>query len=366
VEKGTGRTSAKRIVFLLVIGGALCAAAIFAPRLLTSDPKPPAVDLKMGGTSAVEFLMNSGWRTAYRKAKQVEVGYDSIGSTKGINGLVEGKYSVGFTHAPMTEEQRKKAQSKGEILHIPVALCAVVPLYNVKELKGKPPLNFTGEALAGIFLGEIDRWDHPALQKLNPGATLPATKITVIHREGPSGTTLLFTSYLEKVSPQWRTKVGAAADEVKWPVGVGAKRTPEVEQKVRATDGAIGYVDLLYAAAEDSQYGAVQNKDGTAFIHAAAKNMTAAAKDLAADLAEDLTFQLTNRPGKESYPICGGIWAICYQAQPAATQKKVVDFLQWITHDGQELASRLSYAPLPAELIPRVEQKLQSIKASGS
>jgi phosphate transport system substrate-binding protein len=321
------------------------------------------VDLQMGGTSVVDFLVKNGWRTAYRKKQEVEIDYDSTGSTKGINGMLEGKYAVGFIHAPMTEEQKKKAETKGEIVQIPVALCAVVPVYNIKELKGKPPVKFSGPVLADIFLGKIEKWNHPALKKLNDGVDLPDTKITVIHREEPSGTTLIFTDYLQEVSEEWRTKVGPASDRVKWPVGVGARRNHDVAIQVWLTDGAIGYVDLLHALGEDRQYGAVQNKDGQ-FIHAAAKNMTAAVQGLAADVPEDLTFKLTNRSGKEAYPICGGIWAVCFQAQPASRQKKLLDFLHWITHEGQEYATALSYAPLPPELTPRVEQKLNLIKAA--
>ena len=131
---------------------------------------------------------------------------------------------------------------------------------------------------------------------------------------------------------------------------------------VHMTDGAIGYVDMLHAWNYQLSYGAVQNKDGNAFIHAAATNMTAAARELSAAIPEDLTFDLTNKAGKDSYPICGAVWAVCYQNQPASDHKKVVDFLDWITHGGQRFAAKMSYAPLPEEFRVRVEKKLETIK----
>jgi phosphate transport system substrate-binding protein len=355
----------KRIVVFLVVGAALCALVYFSPRLLIKGEKPPdTVHLKTGGTSVVAFILENGWRRAYRKAKKVEVDYDSTGSTKGINQMIEGKYAIGFTHSPMTEEQKKQAQGKkGEVAHIPVALCAVVPIYHVKELKEKPPLRFTSEVLADIFMGEITRWNHPALKKLNEGVDLPDKPITVVHREDSSGTTFIFTDYLSLTSPAWQKKVGPPGNSIKWPVGVGMSRNHGVHDYIRRTDGTIGYVDLLYAIDAESQYGAVQNKDKTQFIHAEPKHMTAAVQRLLADIPEDLTFKLTNKSGADSYPICGGIWAVCYLAQPPANQKEVVDYLHWVTHEGQEFTSLLSYAPLPDELVRRVDEKLKLIKA---
>jgi phosphate transport system substrate-binding protein len=355
-----------RISLILLVGVGLCFLVYYAPAFLVREERTPeALRLKTGGTSVADIIIENRWRNAYRKAKGIEIDYESTGSTNGIRQMIDGKYAVAFTHAPMTEEQRKEAQGKGgAVVQVPVVLCAVVPVYNLPTLKDKAPVKFTGEVLADIFLGKIDRWNDPALKKLNDGVDLPDTKITVVHREDSSGTTLLFTDYLSGVSPAWREQLGGAASEVKWPVGVGQPRNQNVKGYVQRTDGAIGYVDLLHAMAGDLDYGAVQNKDGTAFIHVEAPNMTAAAQEVLANLPEDLTFSLTSRPGKDSYPICGAIWAVCYQAQPAANEKKVADFLHWATHEGQAFASNMSYAPLPEELVPRVEQKLQAIKVS--
>jgi phosphate transport system substrate-binding protein len=217
--------------------------------------------------------------------------------------------------------------------------------------------------LADIFLGKIDRWNDLALKKLNPDADLPPTPILVIHRDDSSGTTWLFTDYLAQVSERWRQEVGPPANEIAWKVGVGKSRNQGVKNEVYATEGAIGYVDLIHTVPGEVPYGAVENHDHTVFIHAEAANLTAAVTGQLANLPEDLSFHLTNRAGKDAYPISGVIWAVCYQAQPAANHRQVVDFLLWATHDGQRFATDMAYAPLPPELVGRVEQKIQSIRA---
>ena len=175
---------------------------------------------------------------------------------------------------------------------------------------------------------------------------------------------MIFAEYLHEASKAWRDAekdIGEPSNSLKWPVGEGMKRNNGVAAYVVSTEGAIGYVDLLHALANNISYGAVQNKDNL-YIHAEPKNMTAAAKGLATKINDDLTFKLTNKSGKEAYPICGAVWAVCYQNQPAATQKMVADFLHWVTHEGQEFAEARTYAPLPDDLIERVDQKIKSIK----
>jgi phosphate transport system substrate-binding protein len=359
------RTSVIRILVILIVGAAVCLLVYFSPAFFIKEEKPaPVVHLNTGGTSVVAIMLENRWRSAYRKERDVVVDYESTGSTKGVQQMMERKYPIAFTHAPLTDEQKKTAHDQGgAVIQIPVILCAVVPIYNVKGLKDKPPLKFTGEVLADIFLGKITKWNDPALKKLNEGVDLPEIPIEVVHRKDSSGTTFLFTDYLQRVSEAWRKQVGAG-NEVKWPVGVGQSRNQGVKGYVQSKEGTIGYVDLIHAVPGEVQYGAVQNKDQTAFIHARAPNMTAAVKGQLAEIPEDMTFDLMNKPGKDSYPICGVIWAVCYQGQPAPTYSRVVSFLQWATHDGQRFATDLSYAPLPEELVGRVEQKLKSIKVA--
>jgi phosphate transport system substrate-binding protein len=359
------RKSVVRVLAIVAVGAALCVAAYFSPAyFMPKEEQPaPAAHLATGGTSVVAILLENRWRSAYLKERGVVVDYESTGSTSGIQQMMEGKDLIAFTHAPLTDEQRKTAQDKGgPVIQIPVLLCAVVPIYQVKELKDQPPLKFSGEVLADIFLGKITHWNDPALQKLNEGVALPSKPIVVVHRQDSSGTTYLFTNYLYQVSEAWRKQVGAPGNEIKWPVGEGQSRNQGVKGHVFATEGAIGYVDLIHVSSGDVQYGAVQNKDRTAVIHAAAANLTAAVKSQLAEIKADLKFDLTNKPGKDSYPIGGVIWAVCYQEQQSSTLGRVVNFLQWATHDGQRFATNMAFAPLPEELVGQVEQKLREIK----
>jgi phosphate transport system substrate-binding protein len=362
------RLSVVRLLVIVVVGLILACGIYFAPRFLNrEEPRTEYPKLQLGGTSAIFGIAEDRWKGKYREAKGVEIAYTSTGTTAGVNRLIDGTDTIVFTHGPLSKEQRQKAREKGgEVVHIPVLICGVAPVYNVKELKGKAPLKLTGELLVDIFLGKITEWNHPALKAANPGLELPPTKIVVVHRKDSSGTTQLFTEYLDAVHGNWRDKVGPPAAEVKWPVGEAAARNLGVAALVDKTEGAIGYVDRLFTTYEDMvlDYAAVETKDKTGFVRAEMDNITAAAAGVLADLPEDLTFNLANKPGKDAYPICGVIYAVCYQTQPAATKQQVVDFLRWVTHDGQPHAANLSYAPLPAELVRRIDQRLESIKAA--
>lgn len=354
---------------LLIVLAAAGAAALlwYTPALFMKyHEEPPTGELRTGGTSAAAFMVDK-WKDVYRKEKDIVLRYRSTGSSEGINRVIDRTYAIGFTHSPLTEAQKQKAKaSGGDMLHIPLAFCAVVPLYNLKELNGKPPVNFTRAVLADIFLGKIKRWNDPALAKINEGLNLPDLPIVVVYREDSSGTTSIFTEYMHGVSEEWDKKIGPPASKVEFPVGEGQSRSVEVIARIIEKQGAIGYVDLLHAVANKKSvsYGAVQNQDKTAFIHAEPDSMTAAAAGLGAGLGDDLTFHLTNKPGKESYPICGGIWAICYQYQPPETYPMVADFLTWAVHDGQKYTKECTYAPLPADLVKRVDEKLKTLKPS--
>ena len=264
---------------------------------------------------------------------------------------------------------RKPRRTGGEVVHLPVVICAVVPVYNLKALAKDKPLKFTGELLAKIYLGDIKNWNHEAIRKLNPDVAdkLPDEEIKVVHRKDSSGTTYIFAEYLFAASNTWKDKMKKPKSEIEWPVGTGEERNIGVARYVQQTEGSIGYVELLHAHCDgaDLQYGAVHVQDPKKdiYIHAEPKSMTAAAKSLSAgDIKDDFTFDLTNRPGDESYPICGAIWAVCYRDQPAAQQKTVVNFLEWITHEGQKYAAERTYAPLPEEFVERVDKTLSTIK----
>jgi phosphate transport system substrate-binding protein len=361
-----GRISAVRIGIILMIGVLLCLAVYFSPHFLIKEEKQPTfVQLKTGGTSVGNTLVANLWRDAYRKEKGVDVSYDPEGSTPSVTDMINGKYAIAVTHAPLSEEQRKTAQSNGgEVVHVPILICGVAPIYNLPRLKDKPAINFTGEVLGDIFMGKIEHWDHPELKKLNPGLDLPHTKITVVHRGDSSGTTQLFTDYLVNSSAAWKNEYKKANSEVNWKVGVPVNRNLGVAFRVYDTEGSIGYVDLFFTKYEDFdlQYGAVQNKDKSKFVRAEPENLTAALRAAFPEIPEDLAFGLANKPGADSYPICGVIYAVCYQNQPEANRQHVIDFLEWGTHEGQKYAAKLHSAALPPDLVTRVEQRIKTIK----
>ena len=329
-----------RILAMLAIGAAIGLLIYFSLPLVFGTSKPVAErpQLKTGGTSAIFVVAENLWERQYAEAKGVDIVCRSAGTTAGVTGMLDKTYAIAFTHGPISAELREKARTAGcEVVHVPLLLCGVVPAYHIEELKGKAPLNFSGEILAGIFLGKIKQWNDPALKALNPGVDLPAKQITVIHREDSSGTTQLFTAYLAAVSPAWKEQVGPAAAEVKWPLGIAAARNQGVAIKIHEIDGAIGYIDRLYTSFQDIvlDYGAVQNKDKSAFVRAEPANLTAAARAILAEIPADLTFDLIDKPGKDSYPIAGVIYAVCADRQPESNRKQIVDFLRWATHAGQ-------------------------------
>lgn len=366
--------SVVRVCVILVLGAVLCAAALYSPHFFAKEEEKTDTSdaLNVGGSSVVYFIMDK-WKSTYNNKKSIDIVYSSSGSAGGVKKMIDKTYQIGFSSARLTEDERKQAKAKGgDVVQVPVVLIAVAPIYNVKELNDKPPLQFTGAVLADIFLGKIKKWNDPALKKINEdvkladGKTLadllPDQDILVVHRKDASGTTFLFTEYLIGASEAWKKKFSSASSEVEWPVGTGILRNYGVAGHVKRTDYAVGYVETLHALTNKIPIGAVQNADKSAFLLAKPEYVTAAAKNLSGEVLDGGAFSLTNRPGKDAYPICGLEWAVCYQNQPAAQQQKVADFLHWAIHDGQEFTKELYYAPLPDELVQYAEKKIQSIK----
>ena len=372
-QPGPHGGTASRIAAMLAVGLCLGLVIYFWPKIVSSyyQPRPASQQLRTGGTAAILVVAENFWKGTYLKEKGVELVCDSVGSTQGTTGMLDGVYSIAFTHAPASAELREKAKKKGtEIVHVPLMLYGVAPAYHFAETKGKEPkdekpLNFTGAVLADIFLGKITHWDDPALKKINPGVKLPAKPIVVVHREDSSGTTQIFTEYLAAVSPEWKQRMGPGSDKVKWPTGVGAERNQGVALKVHGTDGAIGYVDRAYVTLQDItlDYGAVQNHDKSAFVRAEASTTTAALQAILGEIPDDLTFDLADKTGKDSYPIAGVIYAQCSGVQPDGKRQQVVDFLRWAVHEGQPNIAQANFAPLPPELVPRIDKRLEGIKA---
>jgi phosphate transport system substrate-binding protein len=367
----TPGASQRKFPFALVgIAGLLATAVVlaiyFAPHFFIEEKAPPKEypRLQIGGTSTIAVIVENRWKGKIREDKGVELAYESTGTTKGVSHLIDGTFTIAFTHGPLSAEQRSQAAEKGEVVHVPVLLIGVTPVYNLKALKGKPALKLNGQVLADIFLGKITTWNDPALRALNPGVELPPTKITVVHREESSGTTQIFTEYLDAVSAgAWRAKAGPPRSEANWPTGVAAPRNLGVATLVAKTEGAIGYIDRLFATYQELalDYPAIEN-NVKEFIKAEPKNMTAAAAAVLAQIPDDLNFDLTNKSGPDACPISGLIYAVCYRNQPEARRQQVIDFLHWVTHEGQPDPTKMPYAPLPPELVKRIEKKLETIK----
>ena len=315
------------------------------------------VSLNGAGSTFVNPLM-SKWSADYQKvAPNVQVNYQSIGSGGGIRQLMAHTVQFGATDGPMTDEQLKEA--KGTVLHVPLVMGAVVPTYNLPALA--PPIKFTPEALAGIYLGQIKTWNDPKLTADNADLNLPSTAIVVVHRSDGSGTTYVWTDYLSKVSPEWKTKVGNATS-VNWPTGLGGRGNEGVSGTVRQTPGAIGYVELTYAIQNKMPAGEVKNQAGQ-FVTASIDAVTAAAAGAVASLPEDLRYSITNAPGEKAWPISGTSWAVLYKDMPAGPERSaVVSFLRWTLHDGQKYCAALDYASLPPELVKRADSKLDQVE----
>lgn len=309
-----------------------------------------------GGSSFIDPMMQK-WASEYNKARGVEIDYTSSGSGNGVSQMIDKKNDFGCTDAPMNEEQLAKARNAGgEVVHIPLAMGGVVPIYNLPDVE---KLKFTGQVLADIFLGKIKKWNDPAIAKINEGVNLPDLTIAVAHRADASGTSYAFTDYLSKVSDEWKNKVGKST-EPKWPVGQGAVKNPAVAQLVESTKGAIGYVELIYAEQNPTlKLGAVQNKAGQ-FVIASLESVTASAANLK-DVPDDLRFSMTDADGKDSYPISTAVWMVLYTKQPDKASA-LKDLIHWLTHDGQEFTKNLHYARLPQAMVDQIGSKIELIK----
>lgn len=342
----------------LFLGAAVLGAALTIP---CAGCKSKTDTLNIGGATFIYPMMDK-WCAEYQKAKGIKVNYTSIGSGAGIQQMIAETFDFGCSDGPMTDKQLEEAKAKGgDVVHVPLAMGAVVPAYNLKGVD--KPIHFSGSVLADVYLGKITSWDDKAIQELNPEIKdkLPAKKIAVAYRSDGSGTTYIFVDYLAKVSPEWKEKVGVSTS-VKFPVGVGAKGNEGVSQFVEQNDGAIGYIELIYALGNKIKYGTVKNKDGNDVL-ASLESITAAASNGLKDIPDDLRYSLTNMPGKDSYPIAGTNWAIVYVRQPAAKAETIKEFLTWVTHDGQQYCEALHYAKLPSGLVEKLEKKIAMIQA---
>ncbi len=308
-----------------------------------------------GAGATFPYPIYSKWFDAYTKVDpSVRFNYQSIGSGGGQKQILAQTVDFGASDGPMSDDNLSKAP--GKLFHIPTVAGADVVAYN---LPGNPALKFDADTIAGIFLGEIKKWNDPKIAATNSGISLPDQDIVVVHRSDGSGTTFIFTDYLSKISPDWKSKVGTNTS-VNWPAGIGGKGNEGVAGQVKQTPGALGYVELIYAIQNKMPYADVKNSSGK-FVKPSLDSITAAMAT--AQIPEDFRFSITNAPGDEAYPICGATWLLVYQQQKdAAKGKKLVEFLKWAQKDGEKMAKDLDYAPLPESLQARVLKRIDEIK----
>ena len=300
----------------------------------------------------------SKWFSEYsQQHPDVKINYQSIGSGGGIRQVTEGTVDFGASDGPMTDEQL--GASKVKLVHIPTVLGAVVPIYNVPGVSQE--LKLSQDAIAGIYLGKITKWNDPYIAKENPGVNLPDKSILPVYRSESSGTTYIFTDWLSKVSPEWQQKVGKAT-AVKWPAGIGQKGSEGIAGMVRQTPYSFGYVELIYAEQNHIPYGMVRNHDGK-YLKATTAGVTAAAAAFANKIPADYRVSITDAPGAESYPISSFTWLLIPSpAKDSAKGKAIIGFLNWMVDKGESEAAGLSYAPLPAAVATRVKQTISQLK----
>jgi len=318
---------------------------------------PAVAQTTLNGAGATfPYPMYSKWFSDYHKIhSDVEINYQSIGSGGGIRQVLAGTVDFGASDGPMTDEQLSQAKTK--ILHVPTVLGAVVPAYNIPGVNAE--IKFTPEALAGIFLGKITSWNDKTLTSVNPGVNLPNQPIIVVHRSDGSGTTFIFTDYLSKVSTEWQSEVGKNTS-VKWPVGLGGKGNEGVAGMIRQMQGAIGYIELIYAVQNNIPYGVVRNAAGT-YVKASLESVTAAAGSVKS-MPSDFRVSITNAPGKDAYPISSFTWLLIpVQSKDPAKGKILAAFLEWMLDDGEKMTAQLTYAPLPENVASKVRAEIKQI-----
>ena len=336
------------------LAGILAAVLALASTLALADSQ---ILLNAAGAT-FPYPIYSKWFDVYHQSHpNAQINYQSIGSGGGIRQLLDKTVDFGASDGPMNDDQLKQASVP--ILHFPTVLGADVPSYNISGVNAE--LNFSPEALAGIFLGKITKWNDPAIAAANPGVKLPGDDIVVVHRSDGSGTTYIWVDYLSKVSPEWQQKVGKGTS-VNWPVGLGGKGNEGVSALIQQTPGALGYVELIYAIQNKIPYGKVKNSSGT-FVKADLASVSAAAAAAAKAMPDDFRVSITNPEGKMAYPIASFTWLLIPSKFADAAKGNVVkDFLKWMMTDGQQYCEGLAYAKLPKEVVAKEMKAIAKIQ----
>ena len=292
-------------------------------------------------------------------ARGVKINYQSIGSGGGIQQFTDKTVDFGASDAPMTDDELKKAP---DAVHIPMVLGSVVITYNLDGLA--KPLQLDGPTVAKIFLGDIKKWNDPAIASLNAGARLPDKEIQTVHRSDGSGTSFVFTDWLAKVSPDWKSKVGANKNP-NWPAGQGGKGNEGVTNVVKQTPNSIGYVELNYAIATKLPYADIKNRAGK-FVTPTIDSTSQAAAGVT--LPDDYRVSITDADGEKAYPVASFTYLLVHKDAACSKQKPLVNMLWWVFHDKgpSQTAADLNYAPVPDKLIARLETTLKGLRCDGA
>jgi phosphate transport system substrate-binding protein len=323
----------------------LTAAALAGTVLLS-----PAFAAEITGAGATfPYPIYAKWADAYRKETGTGLNYQSIGSGGGIKQITAKTVDFGASDMPLTPADLEK----NGLVQFPTVIGGDVPVVN---LKGIAPgqLKLSGEVLADIFLGKVKRWNDPAITATNPGVALPGTAISVVHRSDGSGTTFIWTNYLSKVSPEWKSKVGEGTS-VNWPIGVGGKGNEGVASYVQRIQGAIGYVEYAYVLQNKMAYAQVKNREGR-FVEPSARGFQAAAAGADWSAAPGMYLILTDAPGGDAWPIAGATFILMHKVQDKPENaKQVLHFFDWAYAKGDRMAEALDYVPLPDKVVKLIE-----------
>ncbi|HYR61149.1 MAG TPA: phosphate ABC transporter substrate-binding protein PstS [Actinomycetota bacterium] len=365
---------AKLFVIVAAITGMVGVACSSSKTNATTTPTPngsssstsaaiqPASSITGDGSTFVQPLYTK-WGTDFNAVSHIQVAYTGTGSSQGIKDIIGKTVDFAGTDAPYVAPATQTAT----ILNIPTALGAVAVIYN---LPGVKTLQLSGQTLADIFQGKLSAWNNAEIKADNPGVTLPSTPITIVHRSDGSGTTYIFTTYLSTVSAAFKTAIGAGTGPT-WPTSANFKagaKSAGVDQVVKSTPGAIGYVELTYAVQTTTPAAAVQNGDRSAYVAPSVSTTAAAAANFDPSTLQptNLVFNLLNAPGKDAYPIAGPTYALVYQKQDSGPKgEAVVQFLNYGLTTGQQSEAALYYVALPSALTTKCLAALKTVTFNG-
>lgn len=338
----------KRFAKSVLTGTAVISFALTAPTALAGDAQSIS-----GAGATFPYPVYAKWADAYAKKTGVKMNYQSIGSGGGIKQIKAKTVDFGASDAPLKAEELDEAG----LMQFPMVMGGVVPVVNVKGL-GAGDLHLSNELLAEIFLGKIKKWNDPKIKQDNPDLKLPNKAITVVHRSDGSGTTWIFTNYLSKVSDEWKSKVGNDKS-VAWPAGVGGKGNEGVASYVKRIDGSIGYVEYAYALQNKMAHVKLRNQAGE-LVDPSSETFQAAAANADWNNAPGFYMVLTNQPGKNSWPITGASFILVHkQQQEPETAAAMLKFFDWAYRNGDEMAEKLDYVPMPKKVVELVEKAWQ-------